>query len=179
MTSSMRVSRDQEIGNAIPASPSREKEVGKQSVDMSQWDYMESFDPSKSRQKLTAPKPLPGMEQQWVAVSRRNGETDALSVSEARTRGWIPRPPETVDRNLAPPSIQHTSLGSVIAVNEMVLMHRPKAIGDKFRAVEAEENRLKKASLKTKLMQNQVDGHPLSYDRKVTVSRGNGTPAED
>lgn len=176
---SMRVSRDQEIGKATPANPSREKEIGAQTVDMSQWEYMESFDPSKSRQRLTAPKALPGMEQQWVAVSRRNGEADVLSVSEARTRGWIARPPETVDKNLAPPSIQHSSLGHVIAVNEMVLMHRPKHIGDKFRAVEAEERKLMKQKLRDDLMRNEVSGNTLSYNRKVTVSRGNPAPAED
>lgn len=175
----MRVSREQELGESVAQNPSREKEIGKQSVDMSQWDYMAAFDPSVSRQKLTAPKALPGMEQQWVAVSSRNGANDVLSVSEAKTRGWLPRPPETVDKNLAPPTIQHSNLGHVIAVNEMVLMHRPIAIGDKFRAVEAEEKKMAKMALHTRLKEQEISGHPLSYQRKVTISKGNPSVADD
>lgn len=131
--------------------------------------------PWENPSQLVAPKPRPGMDQRYVRVSARNGDVDAMNADKARRYGWTPRKAETVP-GYAPPTIQHGQFSGFIGVGEMVLMERPKSVGDKHRAYLRQQVGDREAAIARELQQNAPE---VKQYRKTQTTRGNPEPASD
>lgn len=131
--------------------------------------------PWENPSQLVAPKPRPGMEQRWIRTSARNGEVDAMNADKARRYGWTPRKAETVP-GYVPPTIQHGQFSGFIGVGEMVLMERPKVVGEKHRAYLREQTANRELAIQRELQQA---GPEMKQHRSTKVTRGNPEPAAD
>lgn len=83
---------------------------------------------------LDAPPPLPGMEQRWIRF-QLGDKNDPRNWSRKMRERWAPRKLDSVPSQHMPPTLNHTQLGEVVGVGDLILCHRPREIGrsrDKF-----------------------------------------------
>ena len=79
--------------------------------------------------------PRDGMENMWVRVM--DGNTPAArNVAMKERQGWLPVDPKTVSGSYSEHLlVQSDKFGGVIGTHDLVLMERPKEIGDRHRAL--------------------------------------------
>lgn len=77
---------------------------------------------------LEAPPPRPGMEQRWIRF-QLGDKNDPRNWARKLRERWAPRTLDTVEEDLAPPTLRHAQLGEVIGVGDLILCERPKEIG--------------------------------------------------
>lgn len=123
---------------------------------------------------LDAPPPRAGKEQRWIRF-QLGANADPQNVSRKLRDGWAPRKIETVTEDYNPPTIAHGSLGSVIAVGDLLLCERSREIGMARRKYFREKQARQIAASKHKIKGVERGDHPIeSYDpfEKPTVGVG-------
>lgn len=137
-------------------------------------EVVEWHDPSN----LEAPAPRPGMVQRWIRASFRTGD-DPGNLMRARREGWRPRPVSTVKQGYAPATIQHKSLGEVIAVEGLILCEMPITVARQrfkfYQQLLAAQNE----AIQRDIHRDERPGHPIIAERRSTVTRGRKPEAGD
>lgn len=111
------------------------------------------------------------MDQRYVGT-RIGGELDRENIQKALDAGWRPRPVDTLPGVLP---VNYDGFGTpVIGFGGMVLMERPKRIGDAERQRVAEARRVQIAAVKSQSHKQFGEGGRHGEVTGFTSSRGRG-----
>lgn len=123
---------------------------------------------------LDAPPPRAGMEQRWIRF-QLSENNDPKNWSRKMRERWAPRRLDTVDGSFMPPTIEHSKLGELIGIGDLILCERPASIGAARRKYFAAKQRRQVAAAERRAV-NRVedDDHPIRSSSKRSLTRGRG-----
>jgi hypothetical protein len=130
-------------------------------------EVIEWQDPSN----LEAPPARPGYVQRWIRASFRTGE-DPGNLLRARREGWRPRLLSTVDKDYAPATILHKTLGEVIAVEGLILCEMPINVARVRHKFYAQLLAAQNEAIRRDIHRDERPGMPIIAERRATVTRG-------
>lgn len=120
-------------------------------------------------------EPRNGFEQRWIR-STIGGEPDPLRLATAAQQGWRRRDPGTLPKKLGPLADYVEGIGGVIGVSGMILMERPKKLGEVYKRKKEERNEAHRRSVDENLFKvhdaNSGFGPPRRVEDRTRVSRG-------
>jgi hypothetical protein len=130
-------------------------------------EVIEWQDPSN----LEAPPARPGMVQRWIRASFRTGD-DPGNLMRARREGWRPRVVSTVPQGYAPATINHKSLGEVIAVEGLILCEMPIKVARQRYKFYQSLLQAQNEAIQRDVHRDERPGMPIIAERRATVTRG-------
>jgi hypothetical protein len=119
---------------------------------------------------LPDPKPVEGQDFRYVRVSS-GGTTDNMNHSQALRDGWVPVSSDECPEMGMVVSDQGSAEGNVV-FGGMMLCKRPKHIGDKIRAIAAEQSRVQIDSIDRGYLSDQNAAMSKFSDKRSDVSFG-------
>lgn len=112
------VDADQEAIEEEMRNPGSSSKIGKNKVTKpGSKEKALTWEPSST---LKAPRRRPGMVQRWIRYSLHN-EDDPKNWTRAFRDGWTPRDVSTLPEGHNVPTIQHSKLGNIISVGDLIL----------------------------------------------------------
>ena len=129
-------------------------------------------------EQLEAPEPRPGFDQRWVAA-KVLGEDMPMNYARQLREGWKARDPKTV-ANTHFPTFEGSGGQGFIGYAGLILMERPKRLGEVAREVNRRRIDARTQSIRTQIEEAEEDGHPISVTHKTQVELGRqAVPQED